>query len=107
MQLANLLGVTHPTINHLTGEIMNRGYIQSQQDKTDKRKRLLSLTPEGKKLMEVVLPLLEGIQDAAKAVIEESGHDVIEVLEDIEKALARDSYYNRILANMEKRKEST
>ncbi len=102
-ELAKLLGVTHPTINHLSKEIIKRGYISSLQDKADKRRRLLSLTPAGEELMTVVVPLLHDIYAVADDVIEESGHDVLATVKAFETTIEHKSYYHRILEKMAQR----
>lgn len=47
---AQSLGLTHPAINQIAGEMSKRELLESFSDKKDKRKRLLRLTQKGKKL---------------------------------------------------------
>ena len=102
MEVAKALGITHPTVNQLAEEIIKRGFIRAESDPKDKRRRLLSLTPTGKILLEDLKPIWQAMYAAARDVVTDSGYDVIGVLTSIEKVLNQTSYYERTRVHLEK-----
>ena len=52
IKLAKLVGVTHVTIKNVVREMRSAGIVEISQDLTDKRSKLIKLTPAGKEMYE-------------------------------------------------------
>ena len=107
MEIAKELGITHPTVNQLAEEILQKGFISSITDPHDKRRRLLALTESGQALLTGLKPVCQDMTAAAREVIHACGHDVIEVLARMEQVLAEESYYERIQRHIRHRQQTT
>jgi DNA-binding MarR family transcriptional regulator len=55
LDIASSLGVTHPAVNQMAQEMLDRDLIYASMDSCDRRKRLLALSEKGRQL----LPILE------------------------------------------------
>lgn len=53
-ELAQRFGLTASAITQLVNHLVDNGYIRRVEDKTDRRKIILSLTPKGKKQVVVL-----------------------------------------------------
>lgn len=52
--LADLLGVTTPTVSGLVDRVASKGWVERQQDPVDRRRVLLRLTPEAEEILTVL-----------------------------------------------------
>ncbi|MGB8657558.1 MAG: bifunctional helix-turn-helix transcriptional regulator/GNAT family N-acetyltransferase [Candidatus Zixiibacteriota bacterium] len=102
-QIARQLHVTHPAVNQVAGAMEKAGLIASRRDKTDERKRLLSLSASGKELAAKLKPIWKDIQKANQELLDTSGADLLAVLDRIEKALDDTEMFDRIKALIKKR----
>jgi DNA-binding MarR family transcriptional regulator len=98
-ELALIINVTHSAASQTVASLAKAGYIRSRPGK-DARTRTVVLTPKGKAL----IPLLEAEWRATEAALAELEseivHKVSEVARDIEAALARRSFYERMTAHL-------
>lgn len=99
---AKILGISHPAVNQIAGELIKQGLVVALKDKTDKRKRLLALSDKGK----AQLPLLQAIWDdvhlAARELLDATGTDVMGMLDKLEDAVETQGVYARFTANQKK-----
>lgn len=51
-ELANLQGVTSPTMSSMVSTLVERGWIQREHSETDRRMIVLRVTPEGRNVLE-------------------------------------------------------
>jgi len=93
---ARLLGVTHPAVHQLAGELTKRGLLRSDRDDGDVRRRLLVLTSEGRSLSDRLAPLWDDIANATREVVASSAPDLLSELERIERSLDESSIYDRV-----------
>jgi DNA-binding MarR family transcriptional regulator len=56
-EIADAIGITHPAVNQIAGEMLKAKIIKSFTDKIDKRRRLLSLSREGEKMLSLIKPI--------------------------------------------------
>lgn len=90
------LGMTHPYIIRISGEMMENGFLLSSNDKRDNRRRFVRLSAKGKRL---VPKLEEHWRKAAvcqRKLIEASKIDVIKAISTIEDELEKESMYHRL-----------
>jgi len=94
--MARALGLTHPAVNQITVAMARRGLVDANRDSNDERRRLVFLTEAGEMTARTLTPVWNTIQAATEELIEETGFDVLTVLERIESALERKSIYDRV-----------
>ena len=100
-ELADVLGITHASVSETRQSLEKAGFITSEADPSDGRRRVLSLSSSGKALAEELRPLWDAFDEAARELDAEAG-DVTRTLARLEQALARKSLYQRITAIAER-----
>jgi DNA-binding MarR family transcriptional regulator len=94
-ELAGALGVTHSAASQTAAALVKAGYARIRTGE-DARTRSIALTPKGKE----VVPLLEAEWRATESAIAELEAEIpyplAKVVGEIEAALARRSFYDRI-----------
>ena len=103
--IANRLGLTHVAVNQISEQMARRGLLMSKRDHKDKRRRLLSLTPKGRKTVASLRTLWRSIEKCTRKMIESSGHDILAGMIEIEKALDRRDMYDQVTSDMEHEKQ--
>lgn len=68
-EMANLLGITHPAIVQITGNLTKKGWVNASKSVKDKRITLLKLTRKGRAEFEKIKPLLEEIGDSLESMV--------------------------------------
>lgn len=94
--LAGNLLLSHTAINQLSKEMIKQGLLSTFPSNTDKRKRLLGLTPKGVEIVKTLIPIWDEIGLATRDWISESGYDVMAIISDLENSLDRQSMYERV-----------
>ena len=100
---AQALGLTHPAINQIAGEMSRRGFAESISDKKDKRKRLLRLTQKGRKALSSLEPVWKDFKSEASDLLSEAGDDFLATVERLEDALKEKGMYERITQRIKNR----
>ncbi len=95
-QIARDLGITHPAVNQIAGAMIRRGLLEEGRDANDERKRLLSLSPQGRSLAADLAPLWEEIRAASEELLSGAGGNFLESLEAIESALETEGIDERV-----------
>ncbi|MCR9268302.1 MAG: MarR family transcriptional regulator [Alphaproteobacteria bacterium] len=95
--LADRLGVSHVSVSVTRTALEKAGLIQSAPDGKDGRRRVLTLTDQGKALSQQLAPLFDALNEAAIALNAEAG-DAIATLARLEAALDRESLSQRVTA---------
>jgi DNA-binding MarR family transcriptional regulator/N-acetylglutamate synthase-like GNAT family acetyltransferase len=102
-EIAHELRLTHPAINQVASAMEKASLLVSEKDKLDERRRLLSLSPSGKALVSKLKPIWNDFKLSAGELVEESGVDLLEVLDRIENSLDDIEMYDRIKTRIRKR----
>ena len=95
-EIADQLGVTHSAINQIAQELVDQGYIESESDKQDKRRRLFVLTSKGKSLVSKLESVWIKIKMAIDDLLEESGGQFLFNLYSLETCLGKQSLSKRV-----------
>ncbi|HEX7343989.1 MAG TPA: bifunctional helix-turn-helix transcriptional regulator/GNAT family N-acetyltransferase [bacterium] len=95
-ELAGILGLTHPSVNKIAAEMLRAGIITTSKDKQDDRRRLLRLSPAGRRSLKVLQPVWKEIYNGARDFLAEAGVDLIRDLELVERAFAQRSVADRV-----------
>jgi DNA-binding MarR family transcriptional regulator/predicted GNAT family N-acyltransferase len=95
LDIAKSLSITHPAVNQIAADIIEKGLISSLEDKDDKRKRLLQLTEKGKLLIPALERIWSDIGAAVDEIVQESGYDVIDCIQKLESSITKKSIFSR------------
>lgn len=95
MDMAKALGITHPAVNQIAGEMIKSGLVASNKCTNDKRKRLLMLTEQGRAMLPQLQTVWRDIELSARDLITASGNDILAVLERVEDQLDTQTFYDR------------
>ncbi len=94
IELADELGYAHPSVIALVREMEKKKLIKSVIGKTDKRKRMLSLTPKAVAMKEEMQPLWDKMSIVAHQIYN-GKHSLLQAIDEVEKTLQAESYYSR------------
>jgi N-acetylglutamate synthase-like GNAT family acetyltransferase/Mn-dependent DtxR family transcriptional regulator len=95
-ELARMLGLSHPAVNQIAAQLISRGLVRQSKDKSDERRRLLCLSPRGRRLIGELEPVWNEIRLANRALLRQTGVDLLRDLAQLEAALEEDSMVNRV-----------
>lgn len=62
-ELAARAQMTHQSMSELVAGLEVRGYVERQADPSDRRARLVRLTPRGRQMLQAALPIIDSIED--------------------------------------------
>ncbi len=95
-QLAQALGLTHPAVSQVASQLYAAGLIQDRRDQDDDRRRLLSLSPAGRRTLLRLEPVWIEIRAAAREVLSDADADLLREVERLETVIARRSVVDRV-----------
>lgn len=96
--IARGIGITHPSVNQIAQEMLQRGYIAAYKDPRDKRRRVLALSAHGKAEREKLTQVWADIGGALEGLIRETGVDFLTQVESLERSLGAQSFLARFEA---------
>lgn len=96
---AKILGISHPAVNQIAGELIKHGLVEAQKDDTDKRKRLLALSEQGKALLPTLEQIWEDVHLAARELLDETGLDIMGMINKLEDTVEQRGVYARFVEN--------
>lgn len=105
-EVATKLGLTHPAVNQVAGDLERHGLLVSSRDREDERRRLLSLSAEGHRVVESLEPVWADIRAATAEVLAEVGGDLLAGIEAVERCLDEAGMYERVMMRVEKRNKA-
>ena len=99
-EAVDALGTSQPAVTRAASELVKAGLVDSLQSEDDKRQRTLTLTDEGK----VVLQRLKAgmwprVEMAASEICADLGGDILALIGKIEARLSEQSMYRRVHSN--------
>jgi len=97
-EIARELGVTHPAVNQMAGDLEKAGLLVSVRDQKDDRRRLLSLSPKGKDLTQKLIPIWRDIEEASRDLLDSNAADLMGAMDRLEGALDKQEMFDRIQA---------
>lgn len=98
-EIAAILRITHVSVSETSRSMEKAGLIASSAAPEDARRRLLSLTDQGRALAAEMTPLWEAFITAAQELNDEAG-DVVRLLDQLDEALDRRSVFDRIMSRI-------
>lgn len=100
---AELLGLTHPAVNQIAGQMTKAGLLTSQKDVKDERRRFLMLSPKGKKIVKQLEPLWASIKNVAQDFVKSVEVDFLSKFSKMEKLLDEESMFDRIVKELKRK----
>lgn len=93
--IAKAVGVTHPAVNQMANELLEQKLLSASLDSSDKRKRMLSLSPQGQKLYAELKSIWVAVHASLSDLLEETDSCLPNALLSFEKALEQRSLLAR------------
>jgi len=94
-EIAETLHLTHPAVIHSVKKLSEQGYLKSRNDKNDRRRNILSLSPKGHSVVKKLMPVWTHIQEKTDEMLNEADSNLLEIIDQIESALDKKEYYER------------
>ena len=104
--IAHALNLRHPSVIQAVNEMIEKGLLQSKSDSKDRRRRLVSLTPKGRRLLKRLQPIWKAFEDTGREIVRAKDNDLIGAITEFESALDTQSLYDRILTRSVSNKEA-
>ncbi len=95
-EISESLELSHAAVVQFVDQLVERKLVKTSTDKKDARKRMISLSPGGKKVLCELEPILNVIKDENKKWIEEAEGNILTILDQLEQALDKKSMYQRV-----------
>ncbi|MFQ3192571.1 MAG: DNA-binding MarR family transcriptional regulator/ribosomal protein S18 acetylase RimI-like enzyme [Paraglaciecola sp.] len=95
VEASNLLGLSQPALSQFSQQLQNQKLIKIIKDPSDSRKRILSLTPQGRKQVKEMKPIWNAVQQAAIDLCTEHNNDFYRSLLLLEKSFSSESLLSR------------
>jgi DNA-binding MarR family transcriptional regulator len=102
-EIADAIGITHPAVNQLAAKMLKAKIIEESFDYDDKRKRLLSISEEGKNILDMLKPVWEDIENATAEISNSRVENFLQVINNIENDLNNRDLYARVNERIKKR----
>jgi DNA-binding MarR family transcriptional regulator len=93
-ELAAHLGQSHPAVSQMSRKLLKARVVREWPDPADERRRLLSLSPQGRALMKRLVPVWHALSAAVKTL--EAEYPVSQALTGLDCSLAQRSFARRI-----------
>ncbi|WP_206156098.1 MarR family winged helix-turn-helix transcriptional regulator [Chitinophaga fulva] len=94
VEIAHEIGYTHPSTISLLKELEAQKLVRSRKDKTDTRKRLISLTEKGQQLVTEMKPVWELIT-AALTDLTNTSNNIMHAINEVEARFREKSFFER------------
>jgi MarR family transcriptional regulator, organic hydroperoxide resistance regulator len=98
-ELAAALRITRASVSQTRESLEKARIVETEEHPLDARQRHLVVTTLGKKLIRRLTPLWHAMEEAAQEINAEAG-DAVGALDRLDEALARESLFERIVANL-------
>lgn len=96
VDLAAEVGIAHPSVIQLVKELEAKKLVKSSSDKTDGRRRLLSLTPDAVKLIKKMEPVWEKIRAGVTELVQ-TENNLMQAMIETEERLKQENFYARVM----------
>ncbi len=103
MDISESIMMAHPSVIALTNKMIEKGYLNSEKDKTDSRKRVLDLSARSIKM----LPDYQKIWNAGEEGVEQalSGLNALELLDSLEQTYFEKGFAERTIKQLKSKKK--
>ena len=102
-EIARELGMTHPAINQISNGMTRAGLLKSSKGIGDERKRMLSISAAGGRVLTALVPVWKDIEAATQELLDETGCNLLTILDSVECALDERDMYQRVRVRIKER----
>lgn len=95
-EISDSLELSHAAVVQFVDQLLERKLIKTGPDKKDARKRMISLSPGGKRVLLELEPILKVIKNENRKWLNEADGDILNILTQLEEALDKKSMYQRV-----------
>jgi DNA-binding MarR family transcriptional regulator len=99
MELADEIGYAHPSTISLVKELEKKKLVQSKKDKTDERKRMISLTGQGENLIVKMKPVWKFMTGLLQQITD-TQTNLMTAIAEVEEQLDRQGFYQRAISRL-------
>jgi DNA-binding MarR family transcriptional regulator len=103
-QIADRLRLTHPGVIGITDEMLVAEIVDAVRDPDDARRRILALTPRGKRMAAELFSIWTELGKAQRNRFAGAGCDIMAVLEEVEDGLIEQDLAAEVLEKLENRR---
>jgi DNA-binding MarR family transcriptional regulator len=96
VDLAAEVGIAHPSVIQLVKELEAKKLVKSSSDKSDGRRRLLSLTPAAVRLVKKMKPVWKKIHAAVEEMVK-TDNNLMKAMMETEAQLRSESFFERVI----------
>ncbi|GAB3035720.1 MarR family winged helix-turn-helix transcriptional regulator [Bowmanella dokdonensis] len=97
VEAAEYLGLSQPAISQFCTQLSARKLVRQTPCKKDSRRRLITLTQQGRSQVEAIQPMWQAVREAARELCEQGGNDFYQSLRQCEQAFGQKSLYQRTM----------
>jgi len=101
VEIARELHITHTAVNQVAGELLRKGLVTQERDRTDARRRILRLSGTGQALFRRLKPVWNAVVEVNREWLNEAGVDLLDALDRAEDALDERSLYDRLRVKLD------
>ena len=102
-EISTELNFSQPAASQLVSLLNKKGIFQMDHDKNDKRRKIVSFTPEGEALLTQLIPIWETLEVIMQEMFDEEEIHIVESFNQLESKLNRisigDSVLNKVKIN--------
>ena len=99
-EIATRLHLTHPGVIGITNEMISAGIARATSDDDDARRRMIALTPKGRRLAPELFAIWKELGDAQRQRFIDAGVDIIPVIDKVDDGLAQRSLSEEVLERL-------
>lgn len=106
-EIALELEITHSAVSQMVSSIEKKKIVKFLDDKNDKRRRIISFTRQGQKLMLTLPPIWDAIKYGIQEMFSEginSSH-ILSAIDEIEDSIRKESLFSRITREIDREQE--
>ncbi len=96
VELSERLDLSHPAISQFVKELETKGLIKSVPDKSDSRKRSISLSEKALEMIPKMEPLWDGMSKSLIDVFSKHANNILFAVEEMEESLKEKSFFDRV-----------
>ena len=103
-EIARELEITHSAVSQMLVTLEKKNLVQFHADKSDKRKRLITFTGEGKKLVGEVRPVWQHLRREMRNILNERKNSsyLLKALDELDESMNTKGLYQRIMDDIKK-----
>ncbi len=105
-EIADRLQFTHPAVNQIAGQMERGGLLASTRDRNDDRRRLLSLTKQGKQMVKQLQPVWDVIRGCTAELLNSLDGNFLGAIQQIEVSLNEKDMYARVTEQLYPEKQT-